>query len=159
MPWSLGITGFQRQLENEALLAKNVLSKIIFYLSVSAAQVIDWIEPSLNYLLALSLALASCYSTVSAQSKQGITHYLCRESHISDEFPRLGTRLTIDWTNRRFTFNNHLGWYDGFTMKEKGTAIYWEGERPNHHNADRHYARWTIDVVEGYITQRANDYS
>ena len=44
-------------------------------------------------------------------------------------------------------------------MKDKGTAIYWEGEKPNYHNADRHYARWTIDVVEGYITQRANDYS
>ena len=113
----------------------------------------------MNCLLALSLALASCYSAVSAQSKQGISHYLCRESHISDEFPRLGTRLTIDWTNRRFTFNNHLGWYDGFTMKDKGSAIYWEGERPNYHNADRHYASWFIDVAEGYITQRANDYS
>ena len=94
-----------------------------------------------KYLLALFLVVASCYSAVSAQSKPDIRHYLCRDEYISDEFPRLGTRLTIDWTNRRFTFNNYLGWYDGFTMKDKRTAIHWEGERPNYHNADCLYER------------------
>ena len=44
-------------------------------------------------------------------------------------------------------------------MKDKRTAIHWEGERPNHHNTDCLYERWTIDLVEGCITKRANDYS
>ena len=95
--------------------------------------------------------LASCCSAVSAQSKQDIRYYLCRDPFISDEFPKLGTRLTIDWTNRRFTFNNYLGWYDGFTIEDEGLAIYWEGDR------EGIYERWTIDVVEGYITQQNND--
>ena len=111
-----------------------------------------------KYLLALFLVVASCYSAVSAQSKPDIRHYLCRDEYISDEFPRLGTRLTIDWTNRRFTFNNYLGWYDGFTVKDNGTAIYWEGNRTQHYKPGL-YERWTIDAEQGYITQRNDDFA
>ena len=105
----------------------------------------------IKHFIAILIALTSCCSAVSAQSKQDIRHYLCRDPFISDEFPKLGTRLTIDWTNRRFTFNNYLGWYDGFTIEDEGLAIYWEGDR------EGIYERWTIDVVEGYITQQNNN--